>query len=196
MVSTAYRFVFVPLGLAAIALGGCAQYVKKTDFDTAIAELRANDQKQQQQIDALTQEMRQKFADYDAKIAASAGRVRVDAISHFAFNEANLRDEDKPLLDDYAKVLRGHFPDALVTVEGFADPAGTDAYNRRLGLRRAKAVRDYLVTSGGLSADKVRAVSYGEAVNRQAVRGAWGDKGEPNRRVTLVADFAGSPAAP
>lgn len=202
MASKAFRFVIVPLSLAAIALGGCAQYVKKTDFDAAISELRANDQKQQQQIDALTQEMQQKFAQYDAKIAEMGGRVRVDAIAHFAFNDATLRDQDKPMLDDFAKVVGGHYPNAVVTVEGFADPAGPAGYNQRLGMKRADAVRDYLVNTGGMTADKVRTVSYGEAVSRQVDRGKTHDEGENNRRVTLVVDFAGAssgsaaPAAP
>ncbi|TAM57496.1 MAG: OmpA family protein [Rhodanobacter sp.] len=195
MVSTLSRIAFVALGFTAITMSGCSQYVKKTDYDAAIAELRANDQKQQQQLDALTQEMQQKFAAYDAKIAEMGGRVRVDSIAHFAFNKATLRDEDKPLLDDFAKVISQHHPDAVITVEGFADPAGSAGYNRRLGMKRADAVRDYLVNTDGLSADKVRTVSYGEAVNRQVDPGKTRDEGMPNRRVTLVVDFAGNPGA-
>jgi peptidoglycan-associated lipoprotein len=78
----------------------------------------------------------------------------------------------------------------VITVEGFADPAGSASYNRRLGERRADAVRDYLVQNG-LSADNLRAVSYGEASNRQVERGKTRDEGASNRRVTLVVDFAG-----
>lgn len=32
--------------------------------------------------------------------------------------------------------------DAVITVEGFAEPAGSNAFDKRLGLRRAEAVRD------------------------------------------------------
>lgn len=188
------RFAYASLGMLALVMGGCTGYVKKADFDSAVNELRANDQKQQQEIDSLTQQMQQRFAAYDAKIAAMNGRVRIDAISHFAFNDASLRDEDKPMLNDFAKVVSAHFPEALVTVEGFADAAGGTAYNIRLGRARADAVRDYLVKSAGLPADKVRTVSYGKAVNRQVLKGKWGDGAEPNRRVTLVVDFAGTQA--
>lgn len=188
----------VSLGVLMVALGGCHGYVKRGDFDAAIAELRANDQKQQQQIDGLTQQMQERFAAYDAKIAQMEGRVRVDAMAHFAFNDATLRDEDKPLLDDFAKVVTAHYPEAVVTVEGFADAAGGRRFNQRLGQRRAEAVRDYLTSTGGLSADRVRAVSYGKATNRQVLKGKSGDGAEPNRRVTLVIDYAGtsSQAAP
>jgi peptidoglycan-associated lipoprotein len=190
------RFAYVSLGVALIALGGCTGYVKKADFDSAVSELRANDQKQQQQIDDLAQQMQQRFAAYDARIAQMGGRVRVDAISHFAFNDATVREEDKPLLDDFAKIVSAHYPQAMVTVEGFADAAGGRSYNLRLGHARAEAVRDYLVKNGGLAADNARTVSYGKAENRQVLKGKWGDGGEPNRRVTLVVDFAGTPAAP
>jgi len=190
MVNSTFRWAAGSLVVTAIALGGCTNYVKKADYDAAIAELRANDQKQQQQLDSLTQEMQQRFAKYDAQISQMAGRVRLDTAAHFAFNDATLRDEDKPLLDDFAKVVGQHYPDAVITVEGFADPAGSASYNRRLGERRAKAVRDYLVQSG-LSADHLRAVSYGEANDRQVERGKTREEGASNRRVTLVVDFAG-----
>ncbi|NUO72709.1 MAG: OmpA family protein, partial [Frateuria sp.] len=190
MLNSTCRRTAGPLMVAALALGGCTHYVKQADFDSAIAELRANDQKQQQQLDSLTQEMQQRFAKYDAQIAQMGGRVRLDTAAHFAFNDATLRDQDKPLLDDFAKVISQHYPGAVVTVEGFADPAGSASYNRRLGERRAKAVRDYLVQEG-LSADRLRPVSYGEAVNRQVERGQSHEAGAANRRVTLVVDVAG-----
>ncbi|HUB90197.1 MAG TPA: OmpA family protein, partial [Dyella sp.] len=80
------------------------------------------------------------------------------------------------------------------TVEGFADNAGDTGYNIRLGRLRANAVRDYLVKTDGMSADQVRAVSYGKALNRQVLKGKSGDGAEPNRRATLVVDFAGEQA--
>ena len=135
--------------------------------------------------------MQERFAKYDTQIAEMGGRVRVDTAAHFAFDDATVREEDKPLLDDFAKVISSHYPDAMITAEGFADPAGSQSYNRRLGAKRAAAVRDYLVDTGGLSADRLRAVSYGEDSNRQVGRGQSGQSGAPNRRVTLVVDFAG-----
>ncbi|WP_274382278.1 OmpA family protein [Pseudoxanthomonas wuyuanensis] len=92
------------------------------------------------------------------------------------------------------RVIRSSHTDALITVEGFTDPAGSIAFNKRLGQKRADAIRDYLVSSGGLSAQQVRAVSYGEDSNRQVHPGAVGEAGRGNRRVVLVA-YAG-PASP
>jgi peptidoglycan-associated lipoprotein len=190
------RFAYVSLAALSIGLGGCQGYVKKADFDAAISDLRANQQKQQQEIDGLTQQMQQKFAQYDAKIAEMAGRIRVDTVSHFAFNDATLRDQDKPLLDDFAKIVGKNYPQAVITVEGFTDSAGGSAYNLQLGRKRAEAVRDYLVSTGGMQADQIHTVSYGKAANRQVLKGKSGDEGEPNRRVSLVVDFAGPESQP
>lgn len=190
MALSALRVTALATALATIALSSCTSYIKRDEFDSTIADLRAADERLQSQIDELSKK-------YDAVVTEMGGRLRVETGAHFAFDDANLDEQDKPLLDDFAKVIRGRHTDALVTVEGFADPAGSAAYNRRLGLRRAEAVRDYLLGSGGLAEGQVRAVSYGEDQNRQVRLGATHDAGRDNRRVSLVIDYAGGgvPAA-
>lgn len=170
--------------LATIALSGCANYIKRDEFDSTIADLRATDQRLQSQIDELGRK-------YDTLVTEMAGRVRVDSGAHFAVGDATLSDQDKPLLDDFARALRSR-SDAVVTVEGFADPQGAAGYDQRLGQARADAVRDYLVGTGGLADGHVRAVSYGENRNRQVRPDAIGEEGSVNRRVSLVVDYAGS----
>jgi peptidoglycan-associated lipoprotein len=193
MSSMIHRTLCLAIGMTAVmAFAGCSNYVKRTDFDAAIAKLQNTDQSLQQQIDSLSQDMKTHFAKYDTQITAMQGRIRVDTAAHFAFNDATLTDQDKPMLDDFAKVMREHHADAVVTIEGFADPAGSTAYNRRLGMKRADAVRDYLVNTDGMATGQVRAVSYGEARNRQVKPGATHAAGAPNRRVSLVIDFAGN----
>ncbi|HET7663480.1 MAG TPA: OmpA family protein [Rhodanobacteraceae bacterium] len=192
MPSTMYRTLCLAVGMTAmVAFAGCSNYVKRSEFNAAIAKLQNTDQNLQQQIDSLSQDMKQHFADYDAKIIALQGRIRVDTVAHFAFNKADLNDKDKAMLDEFANVMKQHHSDALVTVEGFTDPAGSASYNKRLGKERADAVRNYLVNQAGMSASQVRAVSYGESQNRLVKPGASRDAGAPNRRVSLVIDFAG-----
>ncbi len=193
MSSNVYRTLCLAVGVtSAVAFAGCTNYVKRSDFDAAIAKLQNTDQGLQQQINSLSQDMQRHFAKYDTEITAMQGRIRVDTVAHFAFNQATLQDQDKAMLDEFAKVMRAHHSDALVTVEGFADPAGSTSYNKRLGERRADAVRNYLVNNDGMDASRVRAVSYGEARNRQVKPGATRSAGEPNRRASLVIDFAGN----
>ena len=191
------RVMTLAVGLSVVLLSAC-HYVKQDDYDATIAELRNTDAGLRRDVDAnradlasLKSELDARFQKYDATISQLQGRVRVDLASHFDYNKAALRDDDKPALDDFATVIREHHPGAVVTVEGFTDAAGTPVYNRKLGLKRADAVRDYLVQNGKLNADQLRAVSYGKERDRQVVPGAWGDKGEANRRVALVIDYAG-----
>ncbi|MDY0022845.1 OmpA family protein [Arenimonas caeni] len=183
--------------VAAFAIAGlasCASYVKRDEFDATVAELRAADQAQSQRIDQLQASLEERFRQYDARIAQFEGRLHVETTAHFDYGKADVREADKPMLADFAKTLSEHHQGVVVTVEGFTDPAGSASFNKRLGQRRADAVRDFLV-SQGLSADQVRAVSYGEANNRQIRPGAWGDDGLANRRVALVIDFVEAVAA-
>lgn len=173
----------------ALSLAACTGYVKRAEFDSAISELRNEHRDMQAQINRLSEQLNAHLSEYRAHVQEMAGRIQVDMTTHFAFDEANLRDQDKPALDAFARVIRDHHRDVLVTVEGFTDPAGSANYNKRLGQRRADAVREYLVSNGGLGGDRVRAVSYGEDQNRQVRPGAWGDDGLPNRRVALVIDY-------
>lgn len=175
------------LVMTAVTLAGCHHYVKQEDYDSTIAELRANDASMRSDLDSLKSQLDSRFSAYDAKISQLQGRVRVDLAAHFDYDKAGLRDQDKPALDDFASVIKEH-PDTIITVEGFTDAAGSVAYNKKLGQERADAVRDYLVQTAGLGANQVRAVSYGKAKNRQIDPGAYGANGEANRRVALVID--------
>jgi peptidoglycan-associated lipoprotein len=175
-------------GLAVLAatavLAGCTNYIKRDEFDATVAELRAADQQLAAQIQGLSDK-------HDALVTQLAGRTRLDTAAYFDFGSSSMRAEAQPLLDDFANVIRNSHSQALITVEGFADPAGSAAYNKRLGQARADAVRDYLVTTAGLPAGQVRAVSYGEDKDRQVRPGASGDAGQDNRRVGIVVDYAG-----
>lgn len=200
MSTSKYKLLCLGIGLTSVvAFAGCSNYVKKSDFNAELTKLQNTNQSQQQQIDSNTQQlqsleadMKQHFAKYDAQIAAVKGRISVNNIAHFAFNSATLPDAAKAKLDAFANVMNAHHANAVVTVEGFTDPAGSAAYNQHLGMQRARAVRDYLVKQDGMNAKQVRAVSYGESRARQVVPGATRAKGQSNRRVSVVIDFAGA----
>ena len=187
------RAAMLAAGILAVGLAGCSQYVKKDELNAAIQQLQQKQQDQQQQIDAIKQQMQSQFSRYDSQITAMQGRVSVDTVAHFAFNSAELSDQDKPALQNFAQTISKYHPNVLITVEGFADPAGSRSYNKRLGMKRAEAVRDFLVSSG-INADQIRAVSYGKDANRQVVKGATGDRGADNRRVSLTVDSTGAGA--
>lgn len=187
------RTGFVCAIAATAVLAGCTNYVKMEDFNAVksdVAQLQQNQQQLQQHVASLEARVKQTFAKYDKRLTALEGRIRVDNVAYFPFDSAELQDKYKPMLDEFAQVMRDSHGNAVITVEGFTDPAGSKAYNERLGLERAQAVRDYLVNQGGLAANQVRAVSYGESDNRQVAQGEIREDGSKNRRTTLVIDFA------
>ncbi len=88
-------------------------------------------------------------------------RVTFSAESLFSFDQSTVKPEGKAALDQFAADTRGTQFD-VISVEGHTDRLGTTAYNQRLSLRRAEAVKAYLVGSGGFAADKVNVVGKGE----------------------------------
>jgi peptidoglycan-associated lipoprotein len=78
----------------------------------------------------------------------------------FALDSDELTSEAQKTLDDNAALLR-KYGSWAITIEGHCDERGTAEYNLALGERRAVAARAYLV-SLGLSADRLRTVSYGK----------------------------------
>ncbi|MEJ7811610.1 MAG: PorV/PorQ family protein [Gemmatimonadaceae bacterium] len=108
---------------------------------------------------------------------------------YFGFDSAIVRAQDDTVLRQVADVIRRAYPTALVTIEGFADPAGAPRYNLELSRRRAEAVKAYMVQLG-LPERQFKAVGYGDQSNRQVMPGAERDQpgANANRRVTFTID--------
>ena len=95
-------------------------------------------------------------------IAPERRRVSFSAESLFGFDQSAIKPEGRAALDKFASDTRGTQFEVIV-VEGHTDRLGTSAYNQKLSQRRADAVKDYLVTSGGFDANKVTANGKGES---------------------------------
>jgi peptidoglycan-associated lipoprotein len=78
----------------------------------------------------------------------------------FEYDSSELSAEAQRALNDNAALLK-QYPSWTVTIEGHCDERGTAEYNLALGERRAVTARAYLV-SLGISADRLRTVSYGK----------------------------------
>jgi peptidoglycan-associated lipoprotein len=83
----------------------------------------------------------------------------MNAIYHFAFDDASLSDEDKPTLDEFAAYLLEN-PSLMAHVDGFTDIQGPHKYNVALGMRRAQAVAQYLQAKG-IAGQRIEMQSYG-----------------------------------
>ena len=78
----------------------------------------------------------------------------------FDYDSAEVNGAGQAVLDSDAALLK-KYTTWTVTIEGHCDERGTAEYNLALGERRAVAARAYLV-SVGISADRLRTVSYGK----------------------------------
>ena len=132
--------------------------------------------------------------EFGAKISEVAQGLQFVMPVHFAYDDASVRSADQAALDRFTSVATKYYPGAKVTVEGFADPAGSAQYNLALSQRRAAAVRDY-ITSRGLDPSLVNTVGYGESrlVRADASRDMPG--AELNRRVVFVIETPGEARA-
>ncbi|HUF77532.1 MAG TPA: OmpA family protein [Thermoanaerobaculia bacterium] len=111
--------------------------------------------------------------------------VLTDEKVRFGFDRADLSDEARAALDQFAQDLKGQYNrDVYVEVQGHTDATGSDQYNLELGLERAEAVRRYLNQQHGIPLHRISVISYGEAapVSENSSR----EGRAQNRRVVLV----------
>jgi peptidoglycan-associated lipoprotein len=144
-------------------------------------------------IAALRTDLDSMRTQFGAKIALLEDGIRFVMPVTFAYNDANVGSEDQALLERFAKVAQKYYPDSRITVEGFADPAGSNAYNLQLSRRRAESVGQALA-SLGVPQTNLRTVGYGET--RLITPGAKKDDpgAERNRRVVFVIETGATEA--
>lgn len=200
------RMTGVLAAFLAVGLVGCAGKVDQETFDQEISDIRSTlddhdgrisdnasaIEDLEGRVSDLESDLEDMRNNFQARITELEKGLRFAMPVHFEFDKSQIRSVDRPLLDRFASVVKEHYSGATVTVEGFADPAGSDAYNDQLSTKRARAVKQYLVNNGGLSGDKIRAVGYGEADDRLvSQRQGPGQQGLENRRVTFVVEWGG-----
>jgi peptidoglycan-associated lipoprotein len=165
---------------------------ERTARSSADEAIQGDVQSLKTDVQNLRTELQNLRTEFGAKITAMEEGMKFALPVNFAFDDATIRSEDMPALDRFAKIVQNHYQGSKITVEGFADPAGTMTYNRALSMRRAEAVRAHLTTAG-LNPELINAIGYGEA--RQVVPGAERDDpgAEKNRRVVFVVESRGEP---
>jgi len=195
------KTLMIALVLGAAASAGCNK-VSQDQFDASMAQMQAELDEQragiqanaeaisamQAELDAMQAELEELAEEYHAAVERYEDHIMFATPVRFDYDSSELRAADAEFLDRFAMVVSHHYPNAIVTVEGFADPAGPEEYNQRLSSKRAENVAAYLVERGGMASGTVRAVGYGES--RLVAPGQWGDSsgGAQNRRVTFVVE--------
>jgi OOP family OmpA-OmpF porin len=113
----------------------------------------------------------------------------------FAFDKSVITPDGKKALDDAGTALKSQQAQEIHVV-GHADRLGSAAYNQKLSIRRADAVRDYLVSTG-IATDRISSSGVGETQPVTKPEDCPGKQSakviaclQPDRRVDI--DFQGS----
>ncbi|CAG0910778.1 unnamed protein product [Cyprideis torosa] len=100
----------------------------------------------------------------------------------FELDKATLTGQSKAILAKVATELMS-YPTLNVIIVGHTDSQGSDAYNNKLSLARAKSVAAFL-TSQGVRGERMRYAGYGERFPRSTNETLAGRA--QNRRVELL----------
>lgn len=106
----------------------------------------------------------------------------------FKHNSAALLPIARERLREVAGVLKEYESGNQIVIEGHTDSKGSDDYNRQLSEKRARSVRDYLV-SEGVSDSVVSAIGRGE--DEPIASNDTAEGRANNRRVEIVISKAG-----
>jgi peptidoglycan-associated lipoprotein len=163
------RVAAVLMLAAVVAVAGCAKKKRITDESTTLGGAGTGAITEGSSLDR-----------YKRGLGPEEGGVLKDV--RFAFDSSDLDREARDILAANAEWLKEN-PRARTEIEGHCDERGTIEYNLALGARRAKAVKDYLVTLG-IAADRLSTISYGEELPlcREATDACYAR----NRRVHFV----------
>lgn len=132
-------------------------------------------------VDASYRALRDSLAGTTASTpssASSAERTRMTEKIHFGHDRSDLSSEARGILRNKVPVFTAH-PSMRIIVTGYASQRGTRAYNTALGLRRAEAARDFLV-SQGVAESRIEIATRGE--DDLAVQGPSEAADATNRR--------------
>ena len=111
----------------------------------------------------------------------SATKVTYAADAFFDFDKSVLKPEGKAKLDDLVSKVKDINLEVIIAV-GHTDSVGTDAYNQKLSVRRAEAVKAYLVSKG---IEKNRVYTEGKGEKQPVADNKTAEGRAKNRRVEI-----------
>ena len=111
----------------------------------------------------------------------AAVKVTYAADTFFDFDKAVIKPEAKAKLDDLAQKVKGINLEVIIAV-GHTDSTGPDAYNQKLSVRRAEAVKAYLMSKG---IDKNRVYTEGKGEKQPVADNRTAEGRAKNRRVEI-----------
>ncbi|QIL80867.1 OmpA family protein [Diaphorobacter sp. HDW4A] len=121
--------------------------------------------------------------------AAISNKVTYAADAFFDFDKSVLKPEGKAKLDDLVSKVKNINLEVIIAV-GHTDSIGSDAYNQKLSVRRAEAVKAYLVSKG---IEKNRVYTEGKGEKQPVADNKTAAGRAKNRRVEI--EVVGTQAA-
>jgi OOP family OmpA-OmpF porin len=107
--------------------------------------------------------------------------VTFAADAFFDFDKAVLKPEARAKLDDLVSKTSGINLEVIIAV-GHTDSVGSDAYNQKLSVRRAEAIKAYLVSKG---IEKNRVYTEGKGEKQPVADNRTREGRAKNRRVEI-----------
>lgn len=177
------------LGAGAGALVGNSMEKQKKALEEQLNQLKAQQDANRQDIDKNSEDIaRNAEAINDIKVEMVKDSNNLDAIKLvmgdavlFNTNSYALSAGADAMLSRIAYNLK-QFPKTDVTVVGFTDNTGAEAYNQKLSLQRAQSVAAYL-ESQGIPASRLKTIGEGE--NNPIASNATPAGRAQNRRVEM-----------
>ena len=207
------RSILVPLvaaSVASLALSGCAtkKYVGREvgeinqKVDTLSGEMEKTQERVKQnevRIDDVDKQAQAGISDAkgsaqtalkratEAERAAKGKLIYTVTLSNdkvtFPVNRAAVSPDARALVDEAIAQLKAENRGVYFEIEGHTDSSGSEAYNEKLGLDRATAVRNYMHDQQGIALNRIEVISYGET--KPVVDNKTREHRAQNRRVVI-----------
>jgi peptidoglycan-associated lipoprotein len=207
------RSILVPLvaaSVASLALSGCAtkKYVGREvgeinqKVDTLSGEMEKTQERVQRtevRIDDVDKQAQAGISDAkgsaqtalkratEAEKAAKGKLIYTVTLSNdkvtFPVNRAAVSPDARTLVDEAIAQLKAENRGVYFEIEGHTDSSGSEAYNEKLGLDRATAVRNYMHDQQGIALNRIEVISYGET--KPIVDNKTREHRAQNRRVVI-----------
>lgn len=104
-----------------------------------------------------------------AKAPADKSANRFGMMINFEHDSTKILSESLPMLDSVGRMLSlPKVREEVLVIEGHTDASGTERYNDKLSVRRAKAIKSYLTDSYEVDPQRLVTIGHGETALHDA----------------------------